>query len=161
MPHSSRPYRDEWAANSWQAGQSPIQPPVCASQTGKSVPHSSRLYRDEWAANSWQAGQSPIQPPVCASETGKSVPHSSRLYRDEWAANSRVHSDSISNDSSDSGSVVVEAAPSVLFGRCDQSPFKGGAIATQLGSCPKTRSSRSSRDERGTVPDARMNGSPA
>ncbi len=51
------------------------------------------------------------------------MPHSSQLYRDEWAASSCRPLRLDFNDSSDSGSVVVEAAPSVLPGGCDQSPF--------------------------------------
>jgi hypothetical protein len=54
---------------------------------------------------------------------GKAVPHSSRLYRDEWAASSCRPLRLDFNDSSDSGGVVIEAAPSVLLGGCGQSSF--------------------------------------
>src|ERR1017187_1848497 len=66
--------------------------------------------------------------PSATSQIGKSVPHSSQLYRDEWAASSCRPLRLDINDSSDSGSVVVEAAPSVELGRCDQSPFYGVSV---------------------------------
>jgi len=51
------------------------------------------------------------------------VPHSSRLFRDEWAAKSRCPLRLDFNHSSNSGGVVVEAAPSVVAGRCGKSPL--------------------------------------
>ena len=49
------------------------------------------------------------------------VPHSSRLYRDEWAAKSCRPLRLDFNRSSNAGRVVVEAAPWVVAGRCNQS----------------------------------------
>ncbi len=59
---------------------------------------------------------------------GKSVPHSSRLYRDEWAAGSCRPLRLDFNNSRESGSVVVEAAPSILLRGCGQSPFYGVSV---------------------------------
>jgi hypothetical protein len=51
------------------------------------------------------------------------VPHSSQLYRDEWAAKPRRPLRLDFNRSSNSGGIVVKAAPSVQLRRCDKSPF--------------------------------------
>src|SRR4051812_20619999 len=71
--------------------------------------------------------------PLTASATlsfanRKSVPHSSQLYRDEWAASSCRPLRLDFNHSWDSGRVVVKAAPSILLGRGDQSPFHGVSV---------------------------------
>ena len=93
---------------------------------------------------------------------GRFVPHSSWLYRDEWAASPCRPLRRDFNYFSNSGSVVVEAAPAVLLGRCGRSPLYGVPVdATPGGPCPRTRSSRWGCDERGTAPDAAISGPPA
>ena len=63
--------------------------------------------------------------PIRGSPNDKPVPHSSQFYRDEWVAERRHPLRLDFNHSSNSSCVVVEAAPSVLLGRCDKSPLDG------------------------------------
>ena len=70
-----------------------------------------------------QVAHTLILPYICPSQKSKAVPHSSRLYRDEWAAKSRRPLRLDFNHSTNSGSVVVETAPLILFSRCDKSPL--------------------------------------